>query len=79
MPRTRSKGHNLEYKRFHLSIRKCFCTVPVTEQWNRLPRKVVESSSLEILKNQDRDLGNLLEEGFGRDDLKRSFLTLTIH
>jgi len=33
----------------------------VTEHWNRLPRKAVESSSLEILKTQlDKVLSNLL-------------------
>ena len=31
-------------------MRKHFFTAKVTEQWNRLPRVVVESPSLEILK-----------------------------
>ena len=31
-------------------MRKNFFTVGVTEHWNRLPKEVVESPSLEILK-----------------------------
>ena len=33
-------------------MRKNFFTVGVTEHWNRLPRKVVESSSLRIFKTR---------------------------
>jgi len=42
-------------------MRKNFFTVKVTEHWNRLPREVVESPSLEIFKaHLDAYLGSLL-------------------
>jgi len=31
-------------------VRKNFFTLRVTEHWNRLPREVLDSSSLEIFK-----------------------------
>ncbi|KAK4827670.1 hypothetical protein QYF61_020481 [Mycteria americana] len=43
-------GHQLKHKRFPLNIRKHFVTVRVTKHWHRLPREVVESSSLYIFK-----------------------------
>lgn len=47
--RIRSKGHRLEQRRFHLNMRKNFSTLGLTEHYNRLPKEVLESPSLEIL------------------------------
>ncbi|KGL85401.1 hypothetical protein N309_07489, partial [Tinamus guttatus] len=45
-------GWKLKRQKFHRNLRKKFLTVRVTEHWNRLPREVVESSSLEIFKTR---------------------------
>ena len=58
--RTKNNGLKREHKNFHTNKEKNFM-VGVTEHWNRLPREVMESPSIEIFKKPIHSAGCLCD------------------
>jgi len=59
--RRRGNRHKRKHRKFRLKMRKNFFPLRVIEPWNRLPREVVVSPSLEMFKTRlDKVLCSLL-------------------
>ena len=79
--RTRGNSHKLKPRKFCTNVHKTF-TVRVTEHWNRLPREVVDSPSLELFRAHLNTFQCNLLQGTALADelgfLQRSLPTLKI-